>query len=208
VPASAPASPSPSPSASAPAPADGQKTVVAEAAAEEEEEPADASQEESPKALNLKFSIASGAGLYYDAYHLSETALDFLAVIYNLRGGLWADLMLPVTSDLSIGPELGVSYIVGSSGGLTSSLFDLPVNAKLSYSLGALRIEGFGGFFNSITAPTSSVADFAFGLDAGARVRFGGLYAESSYVFGLGGAQSFPRFGVGYSLELKPAKLP
>ena len=175
--------------------------------AKESDKPA-AAPEESPKALNPKFSITSGTGLYYDAYPLSGTAPDLLAVLYNLRGGLWADLMLPLKGSLSIGPELGLYYIAGSSGGVTSNLFDLPANAKLGYSLGAVRIEGFGGFFNSITAPTSSVADFAFGLDAGARVRFEGFYAEGSYVFGLGGARSFPRFGVGYSLELKSTKLP
>ena len=111
---------------------------------------------------------------------------------YNLRGGLWADFMLPLKGGLTVGPEIGLSYIAGSSGGVTSNLFDLPVNAKLDYSLGKALIEGFGGFFSSVTAPTSSVADFAFGLDVGARVRFGHLYAEGSYVFGLGRRAGLP----------------
>jgi hypothetical protein len=179
------------------APADGQKNVAAEDAAKKEDKPA-AVQEESAKALNLKFSIASGVGLYYDAYPLSGTTIDFFSVISNLRGGLWADLMLPVTSDLTVGPEMGLYYIAGSS-----NFFDLPVNVKLAYSLGAVCIEGFGGFFSSISTATASVTDFAFGLDVGTRVRFDHIYAEGSYVFGLGGAQSFPRLGVGYTMDLK-----
>ena len=60
--------------------------------------------------------------------------------------------------------------------------------------------QGFG-FYHADTRHLS-VYDFSFGLDAGARLRLGGFYAEGGYVFGLGSLTSFPRFGLGFSFPI------
>jgi hypothetical protein len=151
-----------------------------------------------------KLSSSAGAGLLYDAYPLSGTILDVLIALTYLRGGAWIDFSFPLADGLALGPELGLYYMSASdsTGSATTSLFDIPINAKIGYQLGKLKVEGFGGLMTTVGAATGATPAFGFGLDTGARLWLGGLYLEGSYVFGLGGAQSFPRYGLGYAIKL------
>jgi hypothetical protein len=151
-----------------------------------------------------KLSSSAGAGLLYDAYPLSGTVLDILLALTHLRGGAWIDLGFPLAGGLSLGPELGLYYMTASNStsGASTSLFDLPLNAKIGYQLGKLKVEGFGGLMTTVDSESDGATTFGFGLDTGARLWLGGLYLEGSYVFGLGEAQSFPRYGLGYAIKV------
>jgi hypothetical protein len=150
-------------------------------------------------------AIEAGTGLYYDAYPLTGSLLDFLVWIYNLRGGAWGDLMIPIKGGLSLGGEVGAFYMTNDK--YTAGTIDLPLHAKAAYRLGKLGIEGVAGLFTSaVIDPASSTYDFFLGLDAGARLRLGGFYLEGGYVYGLGELPSFPRFGLGFTFPIVAKK--
>jgi hypothetical protein len=164
------------------------------------EEPKDEPQAEAGVKHGL--SISTAAGLYYDSYPLSGSILDVLNAITNLRAGLWADCLLPIKGGLEAGGELGVFYmtVTEDTTNTSISVLDIPLRAKLSYKIGKLGLEAFAGLFtSSIIASTYSVG---LGIDAGGRIKLGGLYAEGDYVFGLGDQESLPRFGLGDAIKL------
>ena len=161
-------------------------------------EPAEAAsgkEAEAPPPSEIKaaiFDFDVGGGLYYDAYQMTG-GFDILQV---LRGGAWADAMHPFEGGFSLGGEVGACYMADPQS--SRNFIDLPLRIKGSYRRGKLDLQGFGGLF---TADPPSAFAFGFGIEAGARVMLGPLYAEGSYVFGLGVA-SFPRFGLGYTLPI------
>jgi hypothetical protein len=146
--------------------------------------------------------IDAGVGLCYDALPLTGTALDALLFLFYTRGGAWGDLMVPLKNGISVGGELGFYYMSSTIQGITINLVDVPILAKASFTTGKIRFEGFGGLY-PLGVLSSVASAFQFGLDLGGRLSLGGLYAEGSYVWGLGSAQSFPRYGLGYSIRIK-----
>jgi hypothetical protein len=78
---------------------------------------------------------------------------------------------------------------------------------------GKIGVEAFGGaFVNGVAANGAGLLNYV-DLDAGARLRLGGFYAEASYVIGVGSksvnvtslggmAASYPRFGLGYAFSI------
>lgn len=154
------------------------------------------------KAPKTAPKVSTGVGFLYDAYPLTGTVLDIALAIFNLRGGLWGDLMFPLGQNLALGPEAGAYYIATTSG-ISMSLFDIPLNAKIEYALGKIKLAGFTGLFATASKlATTDTPTFGLGIDAGARIRLGGFFVEGSYVLGLSGLVSFPRFGLGYTLDI------
>ena len=181
-------------------------------------EPTPAPAPEKPKADFSRLALDAGAGIYYnDRIQLSGAlgALATYGAILNTRGGVWGSVGYRFAPGLSIGGEVGFDYITLPSSGLDFTFFDVPIRAKVGYSLGKLiGLEGFGGAFINGVAGSVITAATKVDLDVGGRIRLSGLYAEASYVIGLGGASldlgsfgaimnSYARFGLGYSLNLK-----
>jgi hypothetical protein len=145
----------------------------------------------------------AGLGLCYDAMPLTGSTLDWLLAMFYSRGGFWGDLMVPLKGGLSGGAELGLYYMTVSIGGTDFNLVDLPLLAKLAYSVGKVKLEGLAGLYAMGSFSGSASPVMMAGIDGGLRLYLGGLYAEGSYVFGLGSMPSFPRYGLGYSLKIK-----
>jgi hypothetical protein len=149
---------------------------------------------ETPAPSEMKaaiFDFDVGGGLYYDVYPMTG-GFD---ILQGLRGGAWVDAMHPLEGGFSLGGEVGAFYMADPQS--SRSFIDLPLRVKASYRRG--NLQGFGGLF---TADSPSAIAFGFGIEAGARAMLGPFYAEGSYVFGLGGVASFPRFGLGYSVPI------
>jgi hypothetical protein len=173
---------------------------------------AEASAAEAPaKPAFSRIAVEAGAGLYYNNKITIPGNLAFVAAIFNLRAGAWGSFGYRVTHDITIGGEIGFDYLTLSSSGIDMTLFDAPILATASYKLGGIGFEAFAGaFINGIAVTSSGLIPFV-DLDAGARLRLGGLYAEASYVIGVGSTTvsiagisavaSYPRFGLGYSLS-------
>jgi hypothetical protein len=173
-------------------------------------EPAAAADQSAAPAFS-RLAIDAGAGLYYDNRITLDGQLALLGALLNTRVGAWGNIGYRLTPDLSLGGEVGIDYFVANSSGIEVNLFDIPVLAVVGYQVGKIRFEAFtGAFIDGIAASSSGLSTYV-DLDAGARIRFGGIYAEASYVFGvqsksydLAGvgsiAASYPRFGLGYAL--------
>jgi hypothetical protein len=150
-------------------------------------------------------SLNWGMGLGYNATTLPPGGLGILAALFNLRGGGWIDLLYLPAARFGLGGEAGLYYMTFQSGADTSNLIDAMINAKASLRLGKIKAEAFVGAM-ARAAAGSGVAggfDMTWALDAGGRASLGGFYAEGSYILGLGGSSSYPRFGLGFSAPLK-----
>ena len=148
-----------------------------------------------PAAKKSALSIEAGGGLYYELLPLSGATLDLSQAASSLRGGLLGDLMFPLGGAWKLGGELGLFF--GLDAGFSSSLLELPLNAKLAWSSGKLELDALVGLFGGASLLASGQS-FGLGVDAGARIKYLGIYAEASYILGLASLQSFPRFGIGY----------
>lgn len=137
------------------------------------------------------FTAALGGGIYYDLLPTID--------LYGLRAGIWGDLLFPLAGNLGLGGELGL--LSGLEAGFSGSYFELPLNAKLAWTSGKLELDALVGLVGSASLLASGQA-YGYGLDAGARAKYLGFYAEASYTLGLSSAPSYPRFGLGYSLPL------
>ena len=145
----------------------------------------------------------AGLGLCYDAMPLTGSTLDWLLAAFYTRGGFWGDLMVPFKGGLSGGAELGLYYMNVSMGGTDFNLVDLPLLAKLAYSAGKVKVEGLAGLYAMGSIAGSESPVMRVGIEGGLRLCLGGLYAEGSYILGLGSMPSFPRYGLGYSIKIK-----
>lgn len=161
-----------------------------------------------------RLAIDAGAGIYYNNRITINGQLAWIGALLNTRGGVWGSVGYRLGRDLTLGFETGIDYLTLSDSGIQVSLFDVPVRAIVRYKVGKLGFEAFtGAFIDGVAASNGAVAaDIDY--DAGARIRFGGLYAEASYVFGIQSssydlagvgsvAASYPRFGAGYAITFK-----
>ena len=157
-----------------------------------------------------KISLDVGAGLYYNAMPLPENALaGFFAALFNLRGGAFVSGRYYLSEDMSVGAELEVHYISSTltvdDEEFNYSLFDIPILGVFRHELGGIAAQPFLGLL--MTGPSSSSTSgggettLNMNLYVGANIFLGGLFGEAGYVIGLGNAQSFARFGLGYSLR-------
>ena len=158
-----------------------------------------------------RLAVDAGAGLYYDNRFMLDGQFALLGALLNTRVGAWGSVGYRLTPDLTLGGEVGLDYFAANSSGIEVNLFDVPVLAVARYKVGKIGFEAFAGaFIDGIAASSTALATYV-DLDAGARIRFGGIYAEASYVFGvqstsydLAGvgavAASYPRFGLGYAI--------
>jgi hypothetical protein len=175
-------------------------------------EPAAAPEKTKPPFSRL--ALDAGIGLYYNDRIQLTGAFALLGAVFNARAGLWGSVGYRITPSHALGCEVGIDYITFTSGNVDASLYDIPILAKVGYSLGKVELEGFAGTLLSGLTSSGVVTSPSFNIDAGARVKLGGLYAEASYVFGIGSASadlgsfgaiasSYPRFGLGYAVTIK-----
>jgi hypothetical protein len=218
TPSDAPPKPEASPAAAPPdaaqAAPEAQAAPTPEAAAQE----AAPAPEKAKPADFSRLALDAGAGVYYNDRVQLTGAFAIFGAVLNLRGGLWGSIGYRLSPSFALGGEVGLDYLpLSASVGTTSidiTFYDIPVLAKVSYSLGKFGLEGFAGaFINGVTSGTMTVTTVpSIDLNAGARVRLGGIYAEASYVISLGSqsidlgsfgsiATNYPRFGLGYSIK-------
>jgi hypothetical protein len=161
-----------------------------------------------------RLALDAGAGLYYNDRIKLAGSFAMLGDLFNARGGAWGRVGYRITPKLGLGGEIGFDYFTFSLSGTTLNLFDAPIRVSLRYDLGKVGLEAFTGpFINGITGDSGTFVSYT-DVDFGARIRFGGIYAEASYVVGLGStavsvagvgsvASNYPRFGLGYALKFK-----
>jgi hypothetical protein len=164
-------------------------------------------------ATGSKLALDLGAGVSYADRISASGSLAPFAALLNSRVGALANVGYRLTPALSLGAEAGIDFITLNSSGISLTLYDLQIRANVRYMFGTIGVEAFGGaFVNGVAANGAGLVNY-MDLDAGARLRLGGFYAEASYVFGvqstsvnvasLGGmAASYPRFGLGYAFRL------
>jgi hypothetical protein len=217
VAAASPSDATPKPEAT---PAEASPPDAAQAAPAPEAPPQEAvpAPEKAKPADFSRLALDAGAGVYYDDRIQLTGAFAILGALFNVRGGLWGSIGYRLSPSFALGGEVGLDYLpLSASVGTTSidiTFYDIPVLAKVSYSLGKFGLEGFAGaFINGVTSGTMTVTTVpSIDLNAGARVRLGGIYAEASYVISLGSqsidlgsfgsiATNYPRFGLGYSIK-------
>jgi hypothetical protein len=182
----------------------------------DEAQPADAAPVDADAAEKPEFSrfdFRFGPGLYYNNKIKLSGQFAALGALFNTRVGAWARAAYAFTPQLSLGAELGIDYLTLSISGVDGTLYDVPLRASLRYGKGKMGVEGFGGVLLSGATVGSESAPLGTSLDFGARFSIAGLFAEASYVIGLGAsdatitgvgtsAASFPRFGLGYAFKL------
>jgi hypothetical protein len=186
----------------------------AEAAPSEAAAQPEAATPEKDKPSFPRLALDAGAGLYYNDRIKLAGSFTMLGDLFNARGGAWGSIGYRITPSLGLGGEIGFDYFTFSLSGTTLNLFDAPIRVSIRYDLGKVGLEAFTGpFINGITGDSGTFVSYT-DVDFGARIRFGGIYAEASYVVGLGStavsvagvgsvASNYPRFGLGYALKFK-----
>ena len=139
--------------------------------------------------LGLSFGLVQSTG------NSTVDALAGLATfLATLRGAAYGTLRYSINDTLSTGMRIGVYAIKYDSNGSSTLLVDFPIHGLIRYKLGPFAVEGFGGYyFSMLQSPTFSFG----GLEIGAKLYLGGLYASYSYV-----AATLPynRIEAGYQL--------
>ena len=152
--------------------------------------------EPAPAQKRLYFEVGLGAG--YKIASMPESDSFILGALSNARLGTLVGLGYKLLPSISIGAELGASYMASFASGALVNLVEAPVHATATWSLGILRLQGFAGALGSTTIGGSDPLAIAIAPEAGARISVAGIYAESAFVIGLDGAESYPRVGAGY----------
>ena len=153
------------------------------------------------EADGIGIAFDGGAGLSIGLFPPSDSDNELegaLTGIVNflstLRGALYGNARYEITEQLSVGGRLGLYAITFGEGESASTLVDLPMHLLVSYNLGGIGIEGFGGFYLSAV----STPEFNYsGAEIGAKVILGGLYGSLSQVFA---ATPFQRVELGFEL--------
>jgi hypothetical protein len=153
--------------------------------------------EPAPRPKRLSFEVGLGAG--YKLTAIPETDSVILGALSNARIGATAGFGYELLPSVAVGAETGLSYMASSAAGGLVNLIDAPLHATGTWSLGILRLQGFAGALGSASIGGSAPFAVAIAPEAGARISIAGIFAESAFVIGLGGAASYPRVGLGYA---------
>jgi hypothetical protein len=97
------------------------------------------------------FSVDAGAGLSFGLMESSESSgLEGFAVFMStLRGAAYANGRLNISEELSVGARIGLYAITFESETESTTLVDIPFHALVSFNLGFIGVEGFGGYYLS-----------------------------------------------------------
>jgi hypothetical protein len=150
------------------------------------------------------FSLHAGVGLYYNAVPLPEGPLGFLAVLGNVRGGGYVNLVRAFAGSMSAGGEVGLQYVQvrAQATDTWASLLDVQVRAVVPAELGGVGLVPYGGMLWKITAVPGGTS-FVTSVEAGARAILAGWYLETGYAVRVAAkAANHLRFAVGRRLEL------
>ncbi|MDP3179291.1 MAG: hypothetical protein Q8M76_15390, partial [Spirochaetaceae bacterium] len=190
--------PSTEPSGDGATTTDAAATAPATEAAAIETAPAEAAPEAEPAPPEKRLSFEVGLGAGYKIASMPESDSVILGALSNARLGAMVGFGYKLLPSISIGAELGASYMASFASGELVNLVDAPFHATATWSLGVLRLQGFAGALGSTSIGGSDSFAIAIAPEAGARISVAGFYAESAFVIGLGGAESYPRVGAGY----------
>ena len=140
----------------------------------------------------ISMAIISGDSIEADN-PLADLA-GFALTLASIRGGATGTLRYMLTDSLSAGAELGLYYMTVSDaadGGDSYTFIDLPLRAVARFGSGNTFIEGFGGYYLTMGLPLS-------GMEVGAKVSLGGLYALATYTIGQ---LKYSRYELGFSMN-------
>jgi len=140
--------------------------------------------QDTKKTIFPRIELDAGAGLSFGLMQATgnsttDTLAGLATFFATLRGSAYGALRYTLTEQLSTGTRIGVYAVQYDNNGVSTFLIDFPVHGLLRFSLGSFAIEGFGGYyFSMLQSPTYNFG----GLEIGAKLFLGGLYASYSYV--------------------------
>lgn len=114
-----------------------------------------------------------------------------LLTLLSIRGGFNSTLRYEITDSLSLGGEIGFYYLSIEGEYDTYTFWDIPMRAVVRFGKDETFIQGFAGYYLPVGSDLG-------GVEAGAKVALGGIYASASYTLG---PVDFLRVEVGYSIN-------